>query len=113
MGDWKDILLDNEEPLSEEDLLKYLDEHTSEDEPEIVKDSFESDAIEGLKQIESTDKVKKHVQHLNKKLHQQLLAKKTSGEKMRSFELRWALFTLLLILFICIISYVLIKLSSV
>lgn len=37
MADWKEILPDNGEQLTDEDLLKYLDSNTSEEEKMLLK----------------------------------------------------------------------------
>jgi len=116
MGDWKDILSDSEEPLSEEDLLKYL-EKTSGEKRHLVDDleegSFESDAIEGLQKIQDTEKVKKHVKQLKQKLQQELQSKKQRNEKGKIKDFQWMIITLLILLFICIVGYLLIKMHSI
>jgi len=116
MGDWKDILADSEEPLSEEDLLKYLEKTSGEKTDltdELDEGSFESDAIEGLQKIQDTEKVKKHVKQLKQKLQQQLQSKKQRNEKGKIKDFQWMIITLLILLFICIVSYLLIRMHSI
>ena len=116
MGDLKNILSGNEEPLSEEDLLKYLENDSSLEERHslnsLAEGSFESDALEGLKQIENTEKVKRHVKQLNQKLQKQLQAKRQRKEKGKIKDFQWIIITLLLLIFICIVGYVLIRMSN-
>jgi hypothetical protein len=115
MADWKDILSDDDKPLSEEEMLRYLDEtasgqvnHAIND---IAADSFESDALEGLQKIKNSEHVTEHVNQLKKKLHQQLKNKKQKKQRHQSKELQWALFALILLLLICVIGYIIIKLK--
>jgi hypothetical protein len=89
MAEWKNILPDNNEQLSNEDLLKYLDSRTSEEEKYAIEKkfsdtSFESDAIDGLQQIKSQERLKNHVSQLDQKLQQQLISKNTVRKKERS-----------------------------
>ncbi len=109
MGDWKDILSDNGERLSEEDLLKYIDDNTPEDEKRRIEhklDSspFEADALQGLLQVQNKTQLKKQVNQLNQKL-QQITGKRQRKEKRKinSFEL--IILTVVLLLFVSIICY--------
>lgn len=113
MADWKDILADNNEPLSDEDVLKYLDGTTPEKEKyaierKIANTSFESDAIDGLQQIKNPERLKDHVNQLNQKLHQQLRTKKHRKQKRNIKDFQWTIFAIIILLFICIISYLVI-----
>lgn len=88
MADWKDILSDNEQQLSEEELLKYLDDNVPEEEKysiekKIDNSPFEADALQGLLQVQNKENLHKHVNQLNQKLHQ-LTAKRQRKEKERS-----------------------------
>lgn len=117
MGEWKEILSDNEEQTSDEDLLKYLDENTSEEEKYLIekklsKSSFESDAAEGLQKIKEPGHLQSHVNQLNKKLHQQLAFRKRRKEKGKVIKFRWILLAILILLFICTIGYVIIRLHN-
>jgi nitrate/nitrite-specific signal transduction histidine kinase len=110
MADYKDILFENKQELSNEDLLKYLDEKTPEEEKhaiekKIVDDPFESDALEGLQKINNPQNLKKHVNQLNTRLHQHLLPKKQRNEKGKIKDFQWIILTILLLLFITLIGY--------
>lgn len=116
MADWKDILSENEEQLSEEELLKYLDSNISEEEKysiekKINNSPFETDAFQGLSQVQNKDNLKKQVNQLNQKLHQ-LTAKKPRKEKRKIKIFEWIILAILILLFICIISYVIIYLQN-
>ena len=117
MADLKDILSHNEELLSDEELLKYLDDILSEEdkyavEKKLADDPFEADALEGLSQIENKENLKKQVTQLKQKLHQQLSAKKQRKEKKNINVIQWVILTILILLFICIISYVIISMQK-
>jgi hypothetical protein len=117
MADWKEILSDNGQQVSDEELLKYLDDNTPEEEKAVIEDkitnnSFESDAIDGLQQINNPERVKKHVSQLNQKLHQQLHSKKHRLEKGKIKDFQWVILTLLILLFICFISYFIMHLNN-
>ena len=116
MGDWKDILSDSEEPISEEDLLKYLEQKTLNSADtytqELIDGSFEQDATEGLQQLGSSEKVKKQVSFLNKELRVQLKLKKRTTSKTDLSNFKWIIVTLLILLFICVMGYILVRMNS-
>lgn len=117
MAEWKNILPDNNEQLSNEDLLKFLDSNTSEeDKYAIVRKfgdtSFESDAIDGLQQIKSQERLKNHVSQLNQKLHQQLLSKKQRKEKRKIKDFEWIILAIVILLLLCIISLAIVSMHS-
>lgn len=116
MADWKDILSDSKEQLSDEDLLKYLDTNTPEKEKYAIEKkladaSFESDAVDGLQQLKNPEQVKNHVNQLNQKLRQHLVIKKHRKQKRNITDFQWTILALLILLFVCIMGYLVIHLS--
>ena len=116
MADLKDILSDKNGQLSDEDLLKYLDGDTSEKEKYVIEKKladtiFESDAVDGLKQIKNQALLKTHVAQLNQKLHQQLLSKKQKKQKRNIKDFQSTIIAILIVLFLCILTYLVIRLS--
>ena len=116
MADWKDILSDNEAQLSEEELLKYLENDLPEEEKYSIEKKlnagpFEADALQGLAQVQNKDNLKKHVSQLNKKL-QQLTAKRQRKEKRKIRIFEWIILAILLLLFICTLGYIIISLYN-
>ena len=110
MADYKDILFENKQKLSDEDLLKYLDEKTPEKEKHAIErkiagGSFESDALEGLQKVHGRERLKNHVSQLNTKLQQHLLTKKQRNKKGKLKDIQWVILAILLLLFIILISY--------
>ncbi|MDB5191653.1 MAG: hypothetical protein JWQ96_1216 [Segetibacter sp.] len=117
MADVTDILRDDEEKLSDEELLRYLHEELSEEEKhEIEKkmsaDPFKSDAAEGLSSINKKENLHEYVHQLNKNLHQQLAGKKQRNGKRKIKELPLLILAILLILFICVACYFVIHLHN-
>ncbi len=116
MADWKDILSNDKEQISQEELLKYLGDEISEEEKyvldqKISNSDFETDAIQGLSQIQNRESVQKHVTQLNLKL-QQLTGKKPRRQKEKIKISVWLIVTLLIILFVCVISFIIISLDD-
>ena len=117
MAEWKNILPDNNEQLSNEDLLKYLDSRTSEEEKYAIEKkfsdtSFESDAIDGLQQIKSQARLKNHVSQLNQKLQQQLISKKHRKQKRKIKDFQWILLAVVILLLLCLISLAIISMHN-
>lgn len=117
MAEYKNIFRENNEQISDEDLLKYLDENISKEEKYAIEKKladtspFENDAIEGLQQLKSPELVKNHVNQLNQKLQQQLHNKKHRKQKVKFKDLEWIILAILIILFVCIIAYTMITLK--
>lgn len=116
MADWSDILSGNEEQITEEELLKYLDEDVSEDEKyalekKINSHPFEIDAVQGLSQIPDKESLEKHVGQLNVKL-QQLTAKRPRKQKQKINIFEWIVLAVVIILFICVITFIIINLQN-
>ena len=116
MANWKDILSNNEEQLTEEELLKYLDDDIADEEKLLIENKinnspFEADALQGLLQVENKVNLPKHVKQLNQKL-QQLTAKRQRKEKRKIRIFEWMVLALLILLFTCIIGYIIIHLHS-
>src|SRR4051794_25431370 len=116
MADWKDILSGNEEKLTEEELLSYLHHDISDHEKELIEKKifsgpFESDAFEGLSRVSNPARLQKHVGQLHLKLRQ-LTAKKTRKEKEKIKIYEWMILAILILLFLCVLSFIIISLHS-
>ncbi|HEX8279484.1 MAG TPA: hypothetical protein VF540_12355 [Segetibacter sp.] len=116
MGDWKEILSGDEEQISAEELLKYLDEELSDEEKRAIEkkinnNPFEVDAVDGLSQIQDKESLEKHVSQLNLKL-QQFTTKRPRKAKQKIKIFEWIILTLVILLFICVISFIIISLQN-
>ena len=115
MADLKDILYDNGEPISEEDLLKYLNKNTSSEEKQAIENlsgDFENDALQGLKQVKNSDDLQKQVKLLKHNLQQQLNKKNKKKDKRKIAGMNWMIVAIILLLLICVLGFVLIKMIS-
>ncbi len=117
MADWRDILDNDERQLSEEDLFNYLNTKTSEIDKKQIEDiateNFEVDALEGLKLLPNTQNTEKLVATLKHQLQKQLRSKKYKLPRKTNNEMHWILYTVIVILLICVLAYVVIRLFRV
>src|SRR4051794_28411056 len=113
MDDRENILSANNEKLTDEDLLRYLNGTLSEEERNKIEikitGSFESDAVEGLNQIRDKNQIPGYVKQLNQKLPQILRHKKRWSKKKELKELQWILVAIIILLLLCIMSYLVIR----
>jgi hypothetical protein len=117
MDDLKDILSNGEEQVNEDELMKYLEGNLSEEEryefEKKTNDSaFTNDALEGLQQFKSKQKLDEYVSQLNKNLHQQLATRKNRNRRRKLKDNPWFLLTIIIILALCIIAYVVIRMHG-
>jgi hypothetical protein len=117
MADLRDILSDDEEQLNEDELMKYLDNNLSDEEKhefekKLAGSSFANDAVDGLKSFKNKQSLNDYVNQINKNLDKQLQLKKQQKEKRKIKELGWIILAVILILFICLISYFVIHLYN-
>lgn len=116
MADWKDILSDKEEQLSQEELLKYLDKTLPEEEKYFIEQKinnspFEASALQGLLQVNKKEDLQKHVNQLNQKL-KQLTGKRQRKVKSKFKSFEWIILAILILLFVCVITYLVISLQN-
>jgi len=102
-------------PLSDEDLMKYLDGKLSDQESHeleaLMADSaFVNDAVEGLQQFGEKDKLQDFVQQLNKDLQKKVAEKKLKKEKRSIKNINWITLAVVFVIFLCILGYIVIRL---
>lgn len=116
MDDGKDILSANEGKLTDEDLLRYLNENLSEEDKinfeKKVSGAFEQDAIVGLKQIKDKASLQTHVLQLNQKLPQMLRSRKHRSTRKKLKDLQWTILAIIILLFFCIMGYFVIRMHN-
>ena len=113
MPDLNNDILNNEEELSDEQLMSYLKgilsaEDAHDIEERMINDSFVNDAVEGLQQFSSNKKLGDYVRQLNHHLHEQVAAQKARTEKRKIKDIPWIIQALIIVLFLCMIAYVVI-----
>ena len=111
-----DDIFGEDETLSNEDLLRYVNERTSAEEKNVIEEkifeqAFEKDALEGLQKVKNVTSITKQVEYLNEKLKQQLQSKKQQKEKRKIMDMQWIILAVILLLFICIVSYMVVRLQ--
>lgn len=106
MADIKDILQEEHDEWSEDELMQFLQQ------PQEMDVAFSNDAAEGLHSFQNNDKLQQYVAQLNQHLQQQLHTRKQHKEKRRIRHLSWPVMALLVILSLCILAYVIIHLYT-
>lgn len=109
MAEWNNILPDDQ-PISEEVLLRYAaGKATPEEIHAIEKQMAElpmmDDALEGLAQMGSTQKIQSAVQELNARLQYDTRAKKTSRVKKPIQNEGWIIQAVVILLLLSILAY--------
>ncbi len=112
--DLKDILSQFSSEVDQQTLLKYLEGKLSEQqrhevEKQMLASEFEQDALEGLEQVKQKEKLSEMVEQLNRDLKKKIEKKKRGREKLRYKDQPWIYVAVLLILFLAIISYILLR----
>ena len=100
-------------PIPEDKLMAYLEGRLSPAEQHevellLAEEGMESDALEGLKTIDTTD-ARQSVIRLNHNLHKTLHNKKRKRRPLPSNQLTWI--AIVVILFLAIVAYLVIKRS--
>ena len=108
--DLLNILSNSNKDINNQKLMDYLSDKLSAEEKHefektLVDSQLESDAVDGLRNVESTQKTLAFAEQLNRNLQIQLQKKKSAKEKRRLKDLPWLYFTILLIILIIIIGF--------
>ena len=115
MEDLTKILKDDDN-INEEELRKYLSGNSSDEErydieKKMASSSFVNDAVEGLQEFSSHQKLDEYVNHLNKNLHQYLAGKKEIKEKRKIRNLSWVIVAVIIILLLYMLAYIVVKMQ--
>ena len=116
MAEEENILFSGEEP-SQEQILNYLkgelpEEQAHQVEEQMAASSFVNDAVEGLQTFSSHSKLDRYVRELNKNLHQHTDPRKQRRDKRNMNDLQWILFSVVLILLLCLLAYAVISIQK-
>jgi len=111
--DLKDIL-NNEDDLRDEDLLKYVQGNISKDdqhkvERQMADSDFVNDAMEGLQSVRNKKSIDNYVEELNRNLQKQVSAKKQRKEKRKLKDQPWIIIAVVVVLGLCILAYAVIR----
>jgi anti-sigma factor RsiW len=110
----KNILSNSNKDIDNQKLMDYLSgklsaEEKHEIEKQMNDSDFVNDAVEGLEEVKNKKNLANLVEQLNNDLHKQLDKKKKRKIKRTLKEQPWVYITIILILFLIIISFFVIK----
>ncbi len=111
---YKDILSHLSTEVDQETLLLYLQDKLSEEkkhevEKKLMENEFANEALEGLQQFKDKQQVTYTVEMLNRDLKKKLEKKKKHREKMRIKDQPWLYISIIILIFLIVISYVVIR----
>jgi len=114
MSDLKDILQDGKGKLPEDKLLAYLEGRLSPEEQHEVEqwlsdEGMESDAVEGLKNIQPAE-TRDTIDRINHALRKQLIPKKRKRRQIKGNP--WAVQAVVIILLLIILAYIVIRIAT-
>lgn len=117
MTDLKNIL-NHDEELNSEELLRYLEGNASEAERFAIENqmsdsAFVNEAVEGLQQFRDPALVKEYTSLLNQQLQKQTAKKMSRKFKRRlSKDNHWLVIAVLLLLLLCVTGFLLVHFYS-
>jgi len=105
-----------DDELNEEELMNYVKGKSSDEEAHAVEkkmadSSFVNDAVEGLQNFSSAEKVNAYVQQINEQLHQRLTDKRHRRKKGPG-NLSWEIIAVIVIILLCLIGYVIVEMMN-
>jgi hypothetical protein len=108
------ILSNSNKDIDHEKLVEYLNgglSNTERNELEQLMAGSElmDDAMEGLEQVKDKKDIQEHIRQINEDLKKLVEKKKGRRQKRRIKEYPWIYLTLILVLFLCVVGYFLIR----
>ena len=108
------ILSESNKDIDNQKLMDYVAgklsaKDTHEVEKWMADSEFANDAVEGLQQVQNKKKLESVVEQLNRDLQKKLEQKKTRKEKRKLKDQPWIYYTIILILFLIIITWFVIQ----
>jgi len=102
-----------DDELNEDQLLNYVKGKSAGEEQHAVEkkmaeSGFVNDAVEGLQNFSSAEKVNSYIQQINEQLHQRL-AKVKAKNKKGIKGLSWEIVAVIVIILLCLIGYVIVE----
>lgn len=116
MTDRNNILNEGSD-LNEQELMKYLSGKSSDEarfaiEKQMADSAFINDAIEGLQQLGSPEKIQVLKDQLNKQLQKETTKKTHRKRKRGVADQQWLIVAILAILLLCIAGYLMIHFNA-
>ena len=102
-----------DDELNEDELMNYIKKKSSAGEEHNIEEKmadspFVNDAVEGLQNFSSTEKVNKYVQQINEDLHKHFHTKKFRRKKTIP-NLSWEIIAVITTILLCLLGYVIIE----
>lgn len=110
----KDILNNSNGNIDNQKLMDYLSkklpaQESHELEKQMADDDFMNDAVEGLEQMGSTQKLSISVETLNRELQKQVSKNKQRKQKRKLKEQPWLYMVIVLLLLLVVLCYIVVK----
>jgi hypothetical protein len=108
---------DADDELNEEQLMNYVKgklnggEEVHNVEKKMAESAFVNDAVEGLQNFSSAEKVNSYVQQINEQLHQRLLDVKQKNKRGIK-GISWEVIAVIITILLCLIGYVIIQMMN-
>ena len=114
MDDLLNILTNSNKDIDNQKLMDYLSgklstEEKHEVEKWMVDNQFLNEAVEGLQDVNRKKDLEAYVTQLNRQLNQYLQQKKNRRESRKIGDIPWTYLAIILILFLIIIAYLVIR----
>lgn len=105
-----------DDEINDDELMKYINKKSSDNEQHNIQSkmndsSFISDAVDGLEQFSSSQKINNYVENLNTGLHKKL-KDKSSKRKRGIKSLSLEIVSIVIIIVLCILGYVVIEMMK-
>ncbi len=110
-------ILNNDDELSEEMLLKYaLGNLTAEErhaiEIKMVNSAFVNDAVEGIDAFKNKKQVQQYMDELNRQLQKQTKKKKKYKARRKLPSMDWIITAVVIVLLLCVLGYTVLHLYN-
>jgi len=110
----QDNILQNDDELSEEQILKYLEGNLTDAERHRVElqmadSTFVNDAVEGLEHFKNKKDIHSYVDQLNHQLQKHTEKKKKRKTKRRLTGMDGLLLTIVMVLLLCVLGYIAVR----
>ena len=112
--DLLNILSNSNKDIDNQKLMDYLSGKLSKQEQhelekEMAANDMVNDAVEGLREMHSQQKIQSYVDQLNKDLHKQLQEKKAKRQRRKIKDEPYIYLAIILVLLLIIIAYMVIQ----
>lgn len=112
--DHKKPISSNQDLVSQEKLIEYLEGSLSDPErqhieKQLEEDAFLSDAIEGLHQITSTQQINQVVTDLNQSIRKQVTTQQRKKNKQPIFSQYWIYIAIILLIILILSTYLILS----